>query len=305
MNKRRLLITGGAGLLALNWFAAVRDRYDVILAIHNRHPQVSGATVVKIDLESMESVTGALRAHAPELVVHSAGYTSVEGCEADPRQARRVNAVLAANVAKACHFAETPLVHISTDHLFDGTTPMVAEDALVEPINEYARTKAEAELLVAEACPEALLIRTNFYGWGTSYRKSFSDFIIDALRQKRSITLFEDVYYTPIVVERMANVVHDLVTRKACGVFNVVGNQRITKYQFGLLVAKIFDLDPSFIKPGRLLNMPALVSRPRDMSLSSKKVRAFLDVDMGTVDDHLQMLRKQEQVGLAFELKKL
>ena len=135
------------------------------------------------------------------IVVHAAGMTSVEECEAKPDLARHINVDLAGNVAKACAKLGLPLIHISTDHLFSGEMPFLAETSPVTPVNVYGRTKAEAELQVLEAHPLALVIRTNFYGWGTSYRRSFSDVIIETLRSGRELNLFKDVFYTPILVE--------------------------------------------------------------------------------------------------------
>lgn len=305
MVKPRVLITGGSGLLALNWYATVRERYDVVLGVHERTPLVSQATVCALHLDSVDLLLAALDRHTPDFVVHTAGCTSVEACEKAPEVAHRVNVVLAANVATACAARGVPLVHVSTDHLFAGDTAMATEETPIAALNVYGKTKAEAELRVADACPEALVVRTNFYGWGTSYRKSFSDIIVDALRQKRPITLFDDVHYTPIVVESLVEAVHELMARKAQGVFNVVGSERLTKYRFGLQLAEEFGLDSAPIRCGALSDLPGLVQRPHDMSLSNKKVCALLGRDLGAVHEHLERLRLQEQRGLALELGKL
>ena len=74
----------------------------------------------------------------------------------------------------------------------------------------YAATKVQAETRVLENYSKALIIRTNFYGWGTSYRKSFSDYIIESLRKKQLITLFDDVYYRMFIKEGRTDVIiHD------------------------------------------------------------------------------------------------
>ncbi|NBP06440.1 MAG: SDR family NAD(P)-dependent oxidoreductase, partial [Bacteroidetes bacterium] len=129
-------------------------------------------------------------------------------------------------------------MHISTDHLFSGDNALVDESFPVSPINIYGLTKAEAELRVLEENPEALVIRTNFYGWGTSYRQSFSDFIIRTLRAGRKLELFEDVFFTPILAEVVAQTICDLMAKNAKGIFNIVGSQRLSKFDFGLRVAK-------------------------------------------------------------------
>jgi dTDP-4-dehydrorhamnose reductase len=304
MNKS-LLITGGSGLLALNWALDTRDSWSITLARHRRNISLAGVETCVSSLESSESVVQMLKVVRPNIVVHTAGLTNVAECESKPDVARRVNVELAANVAEGCAQLGLPFVHISTDHLFSGQMPLVNEDQPVMPKNIYARTKAEAEQRVLEVHPQSLIIRTNFYGWGPSYRQSFSDIVIDSLREKKILTLYQDVYYTPILIAPLVRAIHDLIDLQATGIFNVVGEERLSKYEFGVRLAREFKLDPSIIAPGLLADQGAVVQRPRDMSLSNKKIRALLGRNLGSVGDHLAQLHFQERIGLAQEMKRL
>lgn len=292
-------------MLALNWAQAIRGNHAVTLGLHERQVSLSGVQTRQIDLESIDSLARAFDEDGIGMVVHTAGYTNVEECEAKPDLARHINVDLAANVAKACAKLNLPLVHISTDHLFSGEAPLMTETGAVAPINVYGWTKAEAERQVLEAHPQALVIRTNFYGWGTSYRRSFSDVVIQGLRSGKEMTLFEDVFYTPILIEAAANAVHELVELNASGILHVVGDQRISKYEFGLRIAKEFGLDNGLIKSGLLADQPTLTPRPHDMSLSNQKTCKLLGRKLGNVDEHLARLHQQEQGGFVWEIRKL
>lgn len=300
-----VLITGGSGLLALNWALAIRDVHSVTLGLHERSVSLAGVHARRIDLESIDQLAHVFDAERCKLVVHTAGFTNVDECETKPDQAWHVNVKLAANVAKACAKVAVPLIHISTDHLFSGAIPLVGENHHVAPANVYGRTKAEAELQVLDAHPQALVLRTNFYGWGTSYRRSFSDVIIEALRSGKNLTLFKDIFYTPILIEALAKIAHELIDLKARGIFHVVGDERISKYEFGIKVAEEFNLDASPIKPGFLAEQNALVPRPHDMSLSNEKASKFLGRKLGGIVEHIARLRHQEQSGLAREIQTL
>ena len=300
-----VLITGGSGLLALNWALTIRDRYSVTLGLHKRDVSLAGVQTGQIDLESVDQLVSALKAVQPQMIIHTAGFTSVEGCEAKPDLAQHINVELAVNVARACSKLGLQLVHISTDHLFSGESSFVDETHPVEPRNVYGRTKAEAEFRVLEVHPQALVIRTNFYGWGPSYRRSFSDVVIEALRSGKELPLFKDVFYTPILIETATQAVHDLINLKASGLFHVVGDERISKYEFGLKIAEEFSLDPSLINPGFLTDQVSLVQRPRDMSLSNKKTCNLLGRKLGGGNEHMARLHQQEQNGLAQEIQKL
>ena len=292
-------------MLALNWASALRDKYSITLGLHQQQVSLTGVSAVRLNLESLDRLVKQFEVLQPQIVIHASGLTSVEKCESDPILARQLNVFLAINMAKVCAIFKVPFAHISTDHLFSGHNAFADEDLPISPINIYGSTKAEAELRVLEENPEALIVRTNFYGWGTSYRQSFSDFIIRTLRAEKELELFDDVFYTPIVAEALAQTTHDLIALKAKGIFNIVGGQRLSKFDFGLKLAKEFDLNKALIKAAQISKQSSLVKRPLDMSLSNKKAVGFLGRDLGTIDDHLSRLREQEENGMAMELEKL
>ena len=243
-------ITGGSGLLGVNCAVALRDRYRVTLGLHQRAIDLAGVQTHSCHLDSIDDVRRALDSVRPELVIHAAGLASVEACEADPERAHYQNVELAAHVAAACVSCQIPLVHMSTDHLFPGDGELARERDSVAPVNAYGRTKAAAEARVLDACPQALVVRTNFYGWGTSYRRSSSDEIVDRLRKGERVTRFTNVFYTPILASVLAHAVLGLVEARASGVVHVVGDQRLSKHAFGLKVAQCFGLDASLISAG-------------------------------------------------------
>ncbi len=303
--KPTVLITGGSGLLGINWAYAIRHRFQVMLGAHSRKVELCGTHSLQLGLNSVDELTRQFEVVKPQIVIHTAGLTSVEKCEFDPMLAKQSNIDLASNVARVSAFFQVPFVHISTDHLFSGENAFSDESTIASPINIYGKTKAEAEIRVLEENPDALVIRTNFYGWGTSYRKSFSDNIIESLRCGKKLELFEDVFYTPILAETVVHVTHDLIGLKAAGIFNVVGDTRLSKFDFGVKLAKEFGLDVALIKPTLISGRKNLVERPYDMSLKNKKAVEMLGRRLGSIDEQLTQLYKQEKCGLAAELKEL
>jgi len=302
-DKTRIFITGGSGLLALNWALSMRDEYSVTLGVHKQKISLEGVNVHHCPLGSIHSILSAFDKVKPAVVIHAAGLTSIESCEADKKLAKFANIELAENVAKVCSILEIPLVHISTDHLFSGDMAMTEEGQPTDPVNIYGTTKAEAEMRVMDIYPESLIVRTNFFGWGPIYRTSFSDLIIESLRSGNELTLFTDVFYTPVHVSVLANAVHDLVKLKARGIYHVVGDERVSKFEFGIKVAEYFKLDKKLIKPGLLKNNLTLVQRPLDMSLSNKKACAMLGRKLGGVEESLTALFQQEIHGFSEEIK--
>jgi len=301
----QILITGGSGLLALNWALDKRAQDVVTLGIHRKNVSLPGINTCLLSLDSVDKIQRVFDDIKPNIVIHTAGLTNIEGCEANPDLAYYTNVELAKNVANACLSNEVSLVHISTDHLFSGDMRMVDEHQQVAPLNTYGRTKAEAEYHVLNIYPETLIVRTNFYGWGPRFKLSFSDVIIDSLRSNNALYLFQDVFYTPILIETLVNAVHDLLNQKVSGIFHVVGDERISKFEFGLEVAELFNLDTGLIKKGKLQDQHKLTRRPKDMSLSNQKVTSVLGRNLGGAKEQLLRLQQQEMLGLVKEIKNL
>ncbi|MBI3899069.1 MAG: SDR family oxidoreductase [Gammaproteobacteria bacterium] len=299
----RLLITGGSGLLALNWACAVRDRFDVVLGTHRHAVQLSGTRAVALDLQSAEAFTQQLQVLAPDIVVHTAGMASVDRCERHPREAEHTNRDVATNVALATQARGVKLVHISTDHFFPGDKPLVTEHDAPRPLNVYARTKLQAEQQVQTAHPQALIVRTNFFGWGSARRQSFSDWIINNLRLGQALTMFDDVYFTPILADTLALTAHDVLARNASGIYHMVGDQRVSKFDFGQQLAQRFGLRTALIARGKVDQSKLSAPRPHDMSLDNSRVRSLLNRDIGKLEVFFEELYRQEQQGRAAELK--
>jgi dTDP-4-dehydrorhamnose reductase len=292
------VITGASGLLGINWALKACISDPVVMVLHDRHVAVPRTRFCRLDLNSPDLIREMLDQVRPARLIHTVGLTSVEACEQNPGLAYKINVSITANVAQACRDTGVKLVHISTDHLFDGCRAFAREDWRPKPLNVYGKTKAEAEAMVGEICNDALIIRTNFYGWGPLYRPSFSDTIIGALRRGQTLNLFDDVFYTPTLIELVIEAVNALVEKEASGIYNVVGDDRVSKYEFGLALAKVFSLDSTLIRRGSIEDMPQLVRRPRDMSLANTKLKVDIGRGLGSLDTHLAMLRNLENSGL-------
>lgn len=302
---KSILITGGAGLLAINWALAVRERFDVTVGVHLRNINISGVSTRYLDLDSKDCLVAQLEEIQPDLVVHTAGMTNVDECERRPELARYANVKIAENVAQACSRLKVQLVHISTDHLFAGDQEMLDESHQPKPRNIYGLTKAEAECRVLDCHSDVLVIRTNFFGWGPRYRRSFSDVIVDGLRARKPLNLYRDVYFTPILIRNAVDVVHELLDMKSSGIFNVVGSDRISKYEFGIRIAQEFGFDSSMINSLLLSDARSVVERPLDMSLSNLKAMTRLGKKISGAETHIPQLRLQELDGYSLEVLKL
>ncbi|MBO6788916.1 MAG: SDR family oxidoreductase [Dinoroseobacter sp.] len=305
MSRPKLLITGGSGLLALNWAAFASDRYDVTLVLHQRLVEVSFASSIQVDLADHLAVSRMLSEHEADVLVNCAAMTSVEACEAAPAMAHAINADLPQTLAAACQASGVAYVQISTDHLFSGASSFSRESDPVNPQNEYAKSKLAGEVAVLQTNANAIIARTNFFGWGTTYRRSFSDWILSSLDAGADLNLFEDAFFSPIYIRFVFEAVDRLLRSERHGLFNCCGNDRLSKYEFGLILAKAVGYPSQSINRARLTDREELVKRPLDMSLSPDKLSKTLGVGAPSLADSIAAMFADAELPEIKELRRL
>lgn len=207
-------------------------------------------------------------------VIHAAGNTGRRRLRSPPEAAGRIHVTATGIAATAASRAGAALVGISTDHLWDGTRSFVDEETPPRPMNCYARTKRRGELAALAAHKDALILRTNFFGRG---RPTFSDWIETELSQGRALTMFDDVFFTPIGMELLCPIVVEMAAREATGVYHAAGRGLISKYAFGVQLNMTAGYDPAMKAP-----------RPKDMSLATGKIERFLGRPMPDCRESLQ-----------------
>jgi dTDP-4-dehydrorhamnose reductase len=282
----RVLLTGGSGLLGINRAKEILPLHRVALIEHVTPIVLDGVLRYKISEISEPKIQKIIQEFKADTVINTIALTSVEKCELDLASARYANVEIAKMIARACYSNRVKMVHISTDHLYDGVGSFFSENHPISPVNNYAITKAEAEEEVLKACHSALVIRANFFGPAPSYRNSFANKIIDDIANKCLVNLFEDVFYTPILIKILVGCVHQLIESDA-------SSERISKYDFGILLAKEIGLDQHLISPISIKDRVDLVTRPTEMSLSNLKICKYLNMSMPSISEQIKIFKEQ------------
>lgn len=286
---KNILFYGGASLLSSMWINYWHSRYNLFLGLNNRWIEYDFAKSIRIS-NDMSKIQDTLFNNKIDVIINCAGITNVEECEENPDKAKIINGVLPGSLAKICSDLKIKLIHISTDHLYDGLSKMVDEDATLCPVNEYGKSKAYGDYQVIKNNNDALIIRTNFFGEGPAHKKSFSDRIIHSLINGQKIYLFDNVFYTPIHAFELADSVENLINIGTSGVINIACDERITKYDFGLMISNKFNLDKKLIKPIKIEYKKDLALRPKDMSLSNNKLKALIKKNRISINDQINFL---------------
>ncbi|MFN3742128.1 MAG: SDR family oxidoreductase [Anaerolineales bacterium] len=299
----RLLVTGVSGLFGLNLALQAQERFTVI-GVARTPLQGVAFESHSSDLEAEDAALRLVADFRPDAVINGAALAYPDQCEAEPERAYRLNALFPSELARQCARARIPLIHISTDSVFDGrkTTPYTEEDS-PNPLNTYARTKREAEEAVLEAHPQALVVRTNFYGWSPSGKRSLAEFFFSNLSAGKAVNGFTDVIFCPILVTDLAQLLLEMLERGLSGLYHVLGTQPMSKYAFGVAIARTFGLDENLIRPCSIADAPLAARRATHLWLSTQKVTEALGHPLPEFPTGLQQFYTQFLEGYPQKLR--
>jgi len=276
----RVLITGASGFLGHVLCEEIAAAHEVFSGWKVHRPESRRATPIRIDVTDERSIRAAFTVAAPDTVVHAAAIASPDRCESEPGEAVRVNSTGSAFVAKACADAGCRLILVSTDLVFDGSRGRYTEQDPVRPINVYSRTKVEAEKSVSGIVPGVVVLRVPLlYGWGPDSHPGMVRQMLALWREGKTSRLFLDQYRTPAHAPQVARVIEALIGRpEVRGTFHVGGADRISRLEFGRMVARASGFDQRLLLPASMDEVPGPAPRAADCSLVSTYLAATLGV---------------------------
>lgn len=272
----RLLITGASGLLGINLAMEAMRGHEVI-GVDRGRLQSAPFPVIKTNFYNHRAFDTALDSVQPDCVINCAALANLEECERHPDQAKILNTDLPRELAEACAKRNIKFIHLSTDAVFDGTKEgeYIEEDE-PNPQGVYSQTKFDSERAVQEANPQAIIARVNFYGWSLGGRRSLGEFFVNNLSEGKNVNGFTDVIFCPMWVNHLSQTLIEMLEKNLHGLYHVVGAQAMSKYQFGVEVAKKFGLRSSLIEPQSVERSALTAKRSHNLWLSIHKLSTAL-----------------------------
>lgn len=193
----KVLIIGAKGMLGQELAKVFAEADDLLLWDRE-----------DIDITQADQVLDKIKEQKPDLVINSAAYNDVDGCETNFEIAKAVNGDGPANVARACQEAGAVFIHYSTDYVFDGSKKEgYKEDDQPNPISKYGESKLLGEK-VLDLCDKSYVIRTSrLYGkpaTGEGAKKSFVDVMLKLADERDSLDIVDEEYSNPTYVVDLA-----------------------------------------------------------------------------------------------------
>lgn len=300
----RLLITGVSGLLGINLaLEAVMKGYQVTGIAHHHALQNVPFNVRLVDLAHISEVGPLLESCHPDAIIHCAAIANLEAAEANPEMAQLVNRELPGHLAAEARRRNCQFIQISTDAVFDGLKGDYSETDLPNPQSVYARTKLDGEHAVADACPDAMIARVNFFGWSLSGQRSLAEFFFYNLSAGQHLMGFRDIFFCPLEVTNLAKLLLYSLENKLNGLYHVVSRECLSKYAFGVAVARKFGLDETLINSVSVFESSLVARRSPNLSMRVEKITRALHTSLPDQVDGLDHFYKAYQANYPQKIK--
>ena len=284
----RLYVIGGQGQVARSLREAAAGDNDIVFGCAQR-PDV--------DLLRPASIAQALADFRPDIVVNPAAYTAVDKAESEPDQAFALNRDGARAVAAAAANQGAPVIHLSTDYVFDGTkdAPYVESDP-VNPRSVYGQSKLEGELAVAAANPRHIVLRTSwvYAPFGTNFART----MLRLAAERDQLRVVDDQIgcptYAPDIAAATIAIAKKVIAEgwnpKFAGVTHLAGPDALTWYAFANDIVRGAALRGGRsvpVNPIATSDYPTPAARPANSRLSTARLASVFDVRLPSLERSL------------------
>ena len=280
---KKILITGAQGFVGSN----VIEQADRNFELHalSRQPgtvhrdRLHWHIVSPADARQLQEI---FRRVQPDAVIHAAAMANIDECEAHPTLTLEANVGFTQVLTDLCRATGAKLVFCSTDTVFDGEHAPYDEHDVPQPINFYAKTKVEAEKIVAQLGTRAAVARLSLVlglpvvGQGNSFLAA----MVASFKAGRTVTSPTNEIRTPVDVITLSRALLELATGDRTGLFHLAGNDSLSRFSMGQIIADQLGFDRRLVLPTDSSTMLNRAPRPRDVSLNNAKARAELKTPM-------------------------
>jgi dTDP-4-dehydrorhamnose reductase len=254
---------------------------------------------IQLDIRDNSQIAKLSHTYSPQVVVNAAAIGNADYCESHPQESREVNIRGAKNIIEFAKAHRAKLVYLSSDYVFDGKAGPYSEEDTPNPINEYGKQKVEMEDFIKKCLDDYLIIRTTVvYGW----EKAGKNFVMNVMRHLKNgkkIKVPTDQIGSPTYAGNLAAAIRELVLKEKKGLYNIVGQELMSRYDFSKLICKIFGLDLSLVIPVDSSELSQAAKRPLKAGLKTDKLKNELMFALVGAEKGLKSMKAEMQCEAA------
>lgn len=264
----KFLLTGADGQLGRSFAAEIASHNDIELCTYSR---------ATLDITREQDIESALNRVCPDFVINTAAYTQVDMAETEKQRAFAVNQTGPANLARQCASRHIPLVHFSTDYVFDGacSTPWREED-VPAPLNTYGASKLAGEREIQRLCQKYLIFRTSWLF--SPFGSNFVTTMLGLGTERSELNIVSDQHGRPTSAMELARLLLAILPRVdgQWGVYHIAQPEVTSWFDFAKSIfveanQQGFELAIQQVNPIASSEYPTVALRPTHSGLSCEK----------------------------------
>ena len=284
-----ILITGASGQLGMSLKRIFNSKYEIISTTGNNNPTGSS---MHLDVNNPMLFKEVMETTNPDLVINLAALTNVDLCEKNPELAYSINIGGMDNLVNAF---KGPIIHVSTDYVFDGEDGPYKEEDTTNPLNVYGLSKLESEKLLLDHSENSLVIRSNgIYDYSSKSEASFLNWVVGSLTQEKEINVVEDQWNNPTWTGSLAVVIDRAIDTQLTGLVHWGDGDLVSRFDFANKIADVFNLKKSLIKPILTSELNQTAKRPLKSGLKSDYAQNILNLEPPTIKECLETIVEQK-----------
>lgn len=245
-----------------------------------------------------QSLLSFLKEIRPKIIINCIALANLEHCESNIQGATWLNSEIPRILAEYSVESGAYLVHFSTDAVLKGNEKFKTESHAERNVKStYGITKLSGEKNVLSISDNSLVLRVNFFGQSPS-NNSLSNYFIKNLKAGNEVPGFVDVFFTPIYARTLSEILKTLIEEKFLGLYHLVGSDRLSKYDFGVKIAKSLKLDDALIVPKTSFELDVTNSMIREVELSlSNNLLKTRGIRFNTIDQDIEYFSDEIRGG--------
>lgn len=301
-HSKKIIITGASGLLGNNLLHYFKESFNV-LGVYNSNPiNLDGVKTIKCNILDKIQLSKIIKDFKPNIIVHCAALSNVDQCQLDKQFSNRINILGTKNIAEIID-EEVNLIYISTDSVYDGKNGHFSENDQINPLNHYGLTKYNGEIEALKH-KNSLILRTNFFGWNFLNKVSLVEWVIQNLKENKTINCFHDAYFSSIYTFKFAEIISKAIKKRINGIYNCGSSDSCSKFEFAKKIADKFSFDKSLINSISIEEYNFEAKRGKNQSLNVRKLELDLNCDLGTINESINSCFIDYQKSYHYIIKK-
>ena len=297
MQKTSVLITGCHGELGSALIERASGKFDVIGIGRDERSLIntSNYTYVNSNLFDRKHLKEIFLQYKPRFVVNCAAITDVDRCEKERELCWKTNVEIVQNIIYAGKKVNSVLIHISTDYVFNGKNPPYNEEARLNPINYYGKSKMASENLVKVSELEYSIIRTStlYSANPLKNKRNFITHLWKSLKNGQKVMALKDEVRNPTLTENLADSIWKMINLQRYGIYHIAGKDIVDRFTYACEFADFFGYDKSLIECVTSDSLNGRAPRPNNCGLIVEKSEKELFLNLIGIKEGFKYLQKQ------------